>query len=276
MITTRNAIATARGLLGTPYAEMDCINLIKAVIRRSPGGVPDYTTAGTNTLWNSYDAAPKYRDLIWRQESTKGARAGMLAFKRSGEDVHHVGIVACRPQCGKQAGGASGIARSPQDDYASSPDLGTLTVVHSSSAQGMVVETPLDGSWNLLGIHRYIEAASTSEEEEGEEAMLYQAVVTTERDPLRVRDAPGTQGRVLGSVPRGEVVDVLADNGDGWLRIRYGDLVGYASGAYLTRVPQEDGGDTGEGGCAASTTLEREADGARITLCGVWRLAGDD
>ena len=140
----------------------------------------------------------------------------------------------------------------------------------------MVVETPLDGSWNLLGIHRYIEAASTSEEEEGEEAMLYQAVVTTERDPLRVRDAPGTQGRVLGSVPRGEVVDVLADNGDGWLRIRYGDLVGYASGAYLTRVPEEDSGDTDKGGCAARTTLEREADGARITLCGVWRLAGDD
>ena len=162
MITTRNAIATARGLLGTPYAEMDCINLIKAVIRRSPGGVPDYTTAGTNTLWNSYDAAPKYRDLIWRQESTEGARAGMLAFKRSGEDVHHVGLVTFDG-----------------------------TVVHSSSAQGMVVETPLDGSWNLLGIHRYIEAASTSEEEEGEEAMLYQAVVTTERDPLRVRDAPG-------------------------------------------------------------------------------------
>ncbi len=245
MITTRNAIATARGLLGTPYAEMDCINLIKAVIRRSPGGVPDYTTAGTNTLWNSYDAAPKYRDLIWRQESTKGARAGMLAFKRSGEDVHHVGIVTFDG-----------------------------TVVHSSSAQGMVVETPLDGSWNLLGIHRYIEAASTSEEEEGEEAMLYQAVVTTERDPLRVRDAPGTQGRVLGSVPRGEVVDVLADSGDGWPRIRYGELVGYASGAYLTRVPQEDGGDTGEGG--AGTTLEREEDGVRITLAGVWRLVGDD
>lgn len=247
MITTRNAIATARGLLGTPYAEMDCINLIKAVIRRSPGGVPDYTTAGTNTLWNSYDAAPKYRDLIWRQESAKGARAGMLAFKRSGEDVHHVGLVTFDG-----------------------------TVVHSSSAQGMVVETPLDGSWNLLGIHRYIEAASTSEEEEGEEAMLYQVVVTTERDPLRVRDAPGTQGRVLGSVPRGEVVDVLADNGDGWPRIRYGDLVGYASGAYLTRVQEEDSGDTDKGGCAASTTLEREADGARITLCGVWRLVGDD
>ena len=144
MITTHNAIATARGLLGTPYTEMDCINLIKAVIRRSPGGVPVYTTAGTSTLWNSYTAVPEYPDLIWRQEGTTyGVRAGMLAFKRSGTDVHHVGLVTFDG-----------------------------TVVHSSSAQGMVVETPLDGSWNLLGIHRYIEAASTSEEEEGEEAML--------------------------------------------------------------------------------------------------------
>ena len=40
MIRTEDAIATARALLGTPYAELDCINLIKAVIRRAPGGVP--------------------------------------------------------------------------------------------------------------------------------------------------------------------------------------------------------------------------------------------
>ena len=93
MIKTQDAINAARALIGTPYSELDCINLIKAVIRRSPGGVPWYTTAGTNALWASANASAKYRDLTWRQEGIAGARAGMLAFKRHGGDVHHVGLV---------------------------------------------------------------------------------------------------------------------------------------------------------------------------------------
>ena len=93
MIKTQDAINAARALIGTPYSELDCINLIKAVIRRSPGGVPWYTTAGTNALWASYISSDKYRDIIWRQEGIAGARAGMLAFKKHGGDVHHVGLV---------------------------------------------------------------------------------------------------------------------------------------------------------------------------------------
>ncbi|MGN0759754.1 MAG: hypothetical protein ACI4MU_11235, partial [Candidatus Ventricola sp.] len=96
MIKTQDAIATARALIGTPYSELDCINLIKRVIRTAPGGVPWYTTAGTNALWASYIASSKYRDIIWRQEGITGARAGMLALKRHGGDVHHVGLVTER------------------------------------------------------------------------------------------------------------------------------------------------------------------------------------
>ena len=48
MIQTKDAITTVRALLGTPYVQMDCINLIKAVIRCAPGGEPDYTTAGAH------------------------------------------------------------------------------------------------------------------------------------------------------------------------------------------------------------------------------------
>ena len=59
MIKAKDAIEKARSLIGTPYKELDCINLIKKVIRTSPGGVSNYTTAGTNTLWKSYDASPK-------------------------------------------------------------------------------------------------------------------------------------------------------------------------------------------------------------------------
>lgn len=131
MIRAKDAIDTARGLISTPYKEMDCIGLIRTVIRKSSGGVRDYRCEGTNWLWRSIDNSGKYRHLTWRQESIAGARAGMLAFKRDGEDVHHVGLVT-----------------------------GEGTVIHSSSAQGRVVETALSAQegWALLAVHRDIEA----------------------------------------------------------------------------------------------------------------------
>lgn len=59
MIETSEAIRMARGLIGTAYSELDCINLVKKVIRTAPSGDKRYTTAGTNELWNSFDSAPK-------------------------------------------------------------------------------------------------------------------------------------------------------------------------------------------------------------------------
>ena len=67
VIKTDDAIRVARSLIGTPYKELDCINLIKKVIRTAPGGVGNYTTAGTNSLWKSLTMSKKYRDLTWRQ-----------------------------------------------------------------------------------------------------------------------------------------------------------------------------------------------------------------
>ena len=75
--------------------------------------------------------------------------------------------------------------------------------------------------------------------EEKDMDMLYQAIVTTQKDPLRVRALPET-GAVIGHVPRGEMVDVIAD-GD-WPRIRYDELVGYVSGAYMQKVEQSVAG----------------------------------
>ena len=199
----QDAIDAARALIGTPYAELDCIGLIKRVIRTAPGGHAAYTTAGTNTLWNSFTASAKYRDLTWRQEGTQGAMPGMLAFKRSGTDIHHVGLVTERG-----------------------------TVIHSSSAQGRVVETELDGSWQLLGVHRYIQATEAAERTLGNAQW---AVVTTRRDPLRIRESP-VNGRIIGHVPRGALVRVLGDGGDGWPRIEYDGLAGVVSGAYLSRA----------------------------------------
>ena len=250
MIKTQDAIDAARALIGTPYSELDCINLVKAVIRHAPGGVPWYTTAGTNALWVSYGASAKYRDLTWRQDGIAGARPGMLAFKRHGGDVHHVGLVTERG-----------------------------TVIHSSSARGQVVETVLDESWHLLAVHRYIEAATAAETEVHMD-VLYQAVVNTMRDPLNVRDAPDAGGRKIGELTRGTTVDVLAEPCDGWLYVRGDCVTGYASAAYLTRVEVVSAGDVQEqpqetrADVEPYTTIRRE-DGTVIRLAGRWSVAED-
>ena len=245
MIKTEDAIRLARSMIGTPYSRADCIGLIKWIIRQAPGGVPGYTTAGTNTLWCSYDMSAKYRDLTWRQEGIQGARAGMLAFKRKGEDVHHVGLVT-----------------------------GDGTVVHSSSAKGKVVETALDGGWALLGMHRYIEAAGAAGTEDNVN-VLYQAVVSTQSGALNVRDAP--DGGRIGSLPKGTTVEVLAEPAQGWTFVRYGSLMGYVSSAYLARIEATDAVEIAPGTvdeAVEATTLMRE-DGTCVTLLGKWRVAED-
>ena len=262
MIKAQDAIATARALLGTPYRSLDCINLVKHVIRTAPGGVPWYTTAGTNALWASYIASDKYRDIIWRQEGITGARAGMLALKRHGGDVHHVGLVT-----------------------------GEGTVIHSSSARGQVVETALDDSWHLLAQHRYIEVAASAAETEGTMDVLYQAVVNTMRDPLNVRDSPEAGGRKIGELARGSTVDVLAEPVEGWAYIRAGSVSGYASAAYLARVVYVSAGKSAEdvrptemSGANDSPSVEaeeepyttiRREDGATIRLAGRWAVLED-
>lgn len=249
MIKAKDAISVARSLIGTPYSELDCINLIKKVIRTAPGGVPSYTTAGTNTLWKSFRSASKYRDLLKQQDSIENPEAGMIAFKADGEDFHHAGIVT---------------------------DVGT--VIHSSSTQGGrgVVETPLTTKegWTHLAIHRYIEIGTE------EEAAMYTARVNlnSPKSSLNLRNGPSTAHRVIGSIPHWTVVDVLAEAGD-WLYVRYNGLSGYASAEYLETVnaeekPVESDGFEPVQNMHEFTTI-MNTDGVAIRLEGVWRVAED-
>ena len=110
-----------------------------------------------------------------------------------------------------------------------------MTVIHSSSAKGEVVETALDGGWTLLGIHRYIGTDFIGET--GDDMtmnVLYQAVVSTQSGALNVRDAP--DGGKIGSLPKGTTVDVLSEPCGGWAYVRRGNVCGYVSTAYLERT----------------------------------------
>lgn len=248
MIKWQDAIRVARSLIGTPYSQLDCINLIKKVIRTAPGGVPGYTTAGTNALWRSYDSAPKYRDLTERHNDLVNVPAGAIVFKADGLDFHHAGIAT---------------------------DVGT--VVHSSSTQGGrgVVETPLTTKegWNCWGVHRYI-ATQTTEED----TPMYKAEVnlSNKKSSLNLRNGPSTKDMVIGSIPHGEVVDVLVE-ADKWLYVRYGGISGYASAEYLVRVSEdveEPAEENTEVPAPAFTTFMKD-DGTTIRLEGAWRVAED-
>ena len=203
MIKTSEAIRTARALIGTPYSELDCINLIKKVIRTAPGGDKKYTTAGTNDLWNSDSKSAKYRDLTWKQEGISGAKAGMLAFMGVGTgDVNHTGLVTERG-----------------------------TVIHSSKSRGCVVETELTEKrgWNGLGKHRMIEVA-----ENADAAPTGTAYVICAQTGLRMRKRPDVRGEYMQMLPDGAVI-VALETRAGWIKTTYKGYTGWVSGGYCCK-----------------------------------------
>ena len=215
MIQAEEAIRVARGLIGTAYSELDCINLVKKVIRTAPGGDKRYTTAGTNELWNSFDSVPKYRHLIWRQSGISGAKPGMLAFMGVGTgDVSHTGLVT---------------------------EQGT--VIHSSKSRGGVVETALTAKagWNGLGVHRMIavgevDGDKSADEEQTENSAEGEVVTVCAQGGLRMRKKP--RGRYMKMILDGTRLVVLEEKG-GWLRVEYRGYTGWVSGEYCCKAGED-------------------------------------
>ena len=254
MIKTAEALRTARGLLGTSYDELDCINLIKKVIRVSAGGEKSYTTAGTNALWESDKNSAKYRDLTWKQEGVSGAKAGMLAFMGVGTgDVSHTGLVTERG-----------------------------TVIHSSKSRGGVVETALSekNGWNGLGVHRMIEvdySEGGKAEVSDTEKIFGNATVSVTSGYLNIREGASTRSKIIAKAEDGARVNIIREaGGTGWV---FGALesgeAGYMSSEYLVEDAPESGDQGETSGEAPTTTTLRRSDGVYITLSGAWTLAED-
>ena len=205
MIQAEAAIRAARGLIGISYETLDCINLIKKVIRTAPGGDKHYTTAGTNALWDSDGKRGRYRDLTWKQAGISGAKPGMLAFMGVGTgDVNHVGLVT-----------------------------GRGTIIHSSKSRGGVVETGLSAKagWNGLGIHRMIVA-----EGGGDKGAEYGDVIVCAGGGLRMRTKPNR--RYMQMIPDGTRLAVLEER-NGWLRAAYRGHTGWISGTYCCKAGED-------------------------------------
>ena len=213
MIRAEAAIRAARGWIGTDYGTMDCINLIKKVIRTGAGGDRHYTTAGTNALWDSDGKRGRYRDLTWKQAGISGAKPGMLAFMGVGTgDVNHVGLVTERG-----------------------------TIIHSSKSRGGVVETGLSAKagWNGLGIHRMIVAEGGGDKSAGgerAEIAEYGHVIVCAGGGLRMRVKPN--GRYMQMIPDGTRLAVLEER-NGWLRAVYRGHTGWISGIYCCKAGED-------------------------------------
>ena len=249
MIQAEEAIRTAREMIGTSYDELDCINLIKKIIRTCAGGDKRYTTAGTNALWDSDSKSGKYRDLTWKQTGVSGAKAGMLAFMGVGTgDVSHTGLVTERG-----------------------------TVIHSSKSRGGVVETELTekNGWNGLGKHRMIEVNEMEKE-------FGNATVSVTSGYLNIREGAGTAAKIIARAENGTRVNVIREaGGTGWVfgKLENG-VAGYMTGAYLLEDENAEEKSTNaekktENTEEATTTSLRRSDGVYITLAGKWEIAED-
>ena len=207
MIQAEEAIRVARGLIGTAYSELDCINLVKKVIRTAPGGDKRYTTAGTNALWDSDSKRGKYRDLTWKQAGISGAKPGMLAFMGVGTgDVNHTGLVT---------------------------EQGT--VIHSSKSRGGVVETALTAKagWNGLGVHRMIAVA-----ENVGTAPTGTTYIVCAQTGLRMRKRADVRGEYMQMLPDGAVI-VALETRAGWIKTTYKGYTGWVSGEYCCKAGED-------------------------------------
>ena len=211
MIQAEEAIRVARGLIGTAYSELDCINIVKKVIRTAPGGDKRYTTAGTNALWDSDSKRGKYRDLTWKQAGISGAKPGMLAFMGVGTgDVSHTGLVT---------------------------EQGT--VIHSSKSRGGVVETALTekAGWNGLGVHRMIAVNGYVNDEDVQIDAKYSIgeYTVSYKNGLRLRKRPSLTGAYMLTMPCGAKLTVTEIDGD-WGKATYNGHQGWCSLAYCDKV----------------------------------------
>ena len=212
--------------LGTPYSKRDCINaVVTDVIRKCKGGNILYRIGGCTALWESADASSKYRDVTRRMTLAEAKAEGMLIgdlpviYDEKSGVCEHIAFYM---------GG-----------------IGGYECLHSSATKGELCATTLKNGFTHVLRHRYITGRLPSDvggaavEANGVTQMnvLYYARVTTEGGSLNLRSAPKKQsGNVICGIPNGTQIAVLENTDAGWTYVSYGDVQGYVSNQYLTRV----------------------------------------
>lgn len=105
------------------------------------------------------------------------------------------------------------------------------TVIDSRGHSSGVVSNPETSySWTHYAI-----PYGADELYEEDPTVLYKAKVITKDDPLNLREVPSTSSKLLTKIPKGAVVNVLAEYDENWSRVSYGEFLGYSASKYLER-----------------------------------------
>ena len=197
----------------------DCIGLIIGAVRMAGEKWP-WTHGSNYAARNLVDdlrpiqtAADLFPGEIVFKSREPGEKGYDLPdrYKTSGDlkDYYHVGVVT---------------------------SLSPLCITHCTSVPGGIQRDSALGEWKWGG-----ELKLVNYQEKEEMPVLYQATVWADnQSPVRLRQQPSTNSRVLASIPRGEVADVLEETNETWARIQVSGLIGYMMRKFLLPAGAKD------------------------------------
>lgn len=223
--------------IGNTYASEDCVHAVVInLIRNCQGGDKSYRTAGCTELWNSYDKTGKYHHITKRMTLAQAKQDGLLIgdlpviYDESTGTCEHIAYYM---------GG-----------------IGGYECIHSSASKGCVCGTTLKNGFTHVLRHRDItgvngsQASSESEQANGEKGdymdIIYYAKVTTAGGALNLRSEPRSGKNILCEIPFGTEIGVAEETNADWAKVQYGDTVGYAARAYLTKTGDGNTGNEDE------------------------------
>lgn len=211
-----NGIVGAEYLLtqiGDSYENQKCDQAVVInLIRRCPGGDPNYRTAGCTELWNSIGSSGKYRHITKRMTLAEAMEEGLL--------IGDLPVIydAASGKCEHIAYYMGGI--------------GGYECIHSSKKKGCVCGTTLRNGFTHVLRHRYIAGVpvdGTREEVETMSVLYNVRVNTSGGGPLNLRKAASTSSAVLTEIPFGAVAAVVEETSSKWLKVTYAGMTGYVS-----------------------------------------------
>lgn len=126
-----------------------------------------------------------------------------------------------------------------------------------NGVSGIVISSSLKG-WSYAGKLRGVLYEGYEETGKEETGMSTKATVKTKSGALNIREWP-VDGTVIGKAPKDAVVEILAEAGDGWPKIRYDGVMGYVSKEYLSPTYVEPNEEAGEAAMPENTLDESRA-----------------
>lgn len=208
MLNVQKMIASARECLGWPYESpgsndangIDCAGLFVKIFQDQ--GAKIYH--GSNTIWRKFCYAKGPLNNI------SDLCPGAAVFKHKDKDTEkypdgqgdfcHIGFVA---------------------------SVEPLEIIHASSEAGCVVTDTKLGKWSYFGrLNDVVYEIKPDPEPEPAPEVIFAAVYSDNRKPVKLRMKPSTSCSIYDEVPFGSIVEVV-EKGEKWSKVNYGNRRGW-------------------------------------------------